>query len=79
MGKPYKDGVTADDIVFDGWSRGFCVEQTLDELQAMGFMAHRASVLQLWADYDAAMEADAMNHPPYDPIPHPDDVPGQHF
>ena len=72
-GKPYRAGVSADDIVFDGWSRGFTVEQTLEELQSMGFLTDRNAVLQTWQQYDADMEADAAKHP------HADDMPGQYF
>lgn len=33
----YKNGVTKDQIVFDGWSRGFEVLQTVREVEAQGF------------------------------------------
>lgn len=79
MGIPYRAGVSADDIVLDGWSRSFPVAQTLDELHSRGFLVCREAVLQMWADYDAAAEADALRHPIYEPIPHADDVPGQYF
>lgn len=35
--KPYKDRVSLEEIMHDGWSRGFNPEQTLAEARDMGF------------------------------------------
>lgn len=62
MHKPYRDDVTAQQIMEDGWARGFRVTQTLSELHAMGFNAlTEADVLADWKrqnkEFDNYVEA----------------------
>jgi len=48
MGKPYKDSATLDDIITDGWSRGFEIEQTMDECRMMGYEVDYNLVFDKW-------------------------------
>ena len=46
--KPYKEFVTLKDIIEDGWSRGFQVEQTVEEANIMGFLVDNIQVTEAW-------------------------------
>jgi hypothetical protein len=50
----YIQGTSLEDIIDDGWSRGFEIQQTVDELHAQGFTdADEALVKEHWDRYDA--------------------------
>lgn len=46
--KPYKDGVTLEQILLDGWSRGFLAEQTVEECAEMGYIVDYGYVNEYW-------------------------------
>ncbi len=55
--KPYKDGVTLNDIIIDGWSRGFFHCQTIDEARIMGYEIDEDSLRDKWLTLDSQYEA----------------------
>jgi hypothetical protein len=57
MNKPYVDGVSLEDIIEDGWSRGFPPSQTIEEAKMMGFDLPLEHLLAEWQRYDDAMVA----------------------
>lgn len=57
MNKPYKDHVTPEQILMDGWSRGFDPSQTQDELKQMGHTRTIQEIREHWAILEADMEA----------------------
>lgn len=52
MKKVYRDGTTLDQIIFDGWSRGFLPDQTLCEALAQGYSVTLDQILLRWSDLD---------------------------
>ena len=46
--KPYKTGTPLDEIIRDGWSRGFKFEQTIEEAKIMGFIITEEDLLKEW-------------------------------
>lgn len=46
--KPYKDGVTLEQILLDGWSRGFQAAQTVEECNIMGYTIDLEHVNTYW-------------------------------
>lgn len=55
---PYKVGTTLDQIIRDGWSRGFDPEQTLREAGVMGFDLDKAALSLQWTNLTADMDRD---------------------
>ena len=60
--KKYKEGTTLDEIIFDGWSRGFIVEQTLSEAVLQGFEVTREEVIKAWHKHDEEMDKFFQSH-----------------
>jgi hypothetical protein len=56
MKKLFKDSATAEDIMRDGWMRGFKVEQTFEELQVMDYYRDTATILEKWGQWDEEMQ-----------------------
>jgi hypothetical protein len=54
--KPYKDHVTLEAMVIDGWSRGFDPDQTVEETAIMGFSIDIEKVKAAWATLDDQMD-----------------------
>lgn len=54
--KPYKEGVTSDHIIRDGWARGFDVTQTRKECELMGFCVSEKFILTRWDELQSEME-----------------------
>ena len=46
--KPYKEGTPLEEIIKDGWSRGFRYEQTLYEAKEMGYELSKARLVREW-------------------------------
>ena len=55
--KPFKKGTSSLHIVVDGWSRGFKIEQTMQELKAMGYDTDQKYVLMEWDELDNKFES----------------------
>lgn len=55
MNKPYVDGTSLEDIIEDGWSRGFPPSQTIEEAKMMGFDLPLWYLLAEWERYEQAM------------------------
>ncbi len=47
--KHYKDDVTLEAILIDGWARGFHSSQTAEEAVEMGFEITETQVVEAWA------------------------------
>ena len=61
MDKPFRDGTTLDEIMQDGWSRGFNPEQTVSECVVMGFTHISLSdVVAAWKELDDNVNWEAM-------------------
>jgi hypothetical protein len=56
MKPAYKEGTTAFYIIQDGWSRGFEIEQTHQELAAQGYHIDLESVHKFFVLFDEWME-----------------------
>lgn len=54
--KPYKDGVSLEDIIEDGWSRGFQTSQVIGEAHQMGYNITRREVMDKYIEYESKME-----------------------
>lgn len=52
----YKPGTAKEQIIADGWARGFAVSQTVDELKAQGFEATADEVSVAFDRHQAKME-----------------------
>lgn len=50
--KPYVEGTTLEKILLDGWSRGFEVQQTVDECNEMGHNVDTKLVEACWQVLD---------------------------
>jgi hypothetical protein len=48
MKNPYKEGTTLEQILADGWCRGFDPRQTQKEAETMGY---RVSIAEIAADW----------------------------
>ena len=57
MTKVYIDGTTLQDILSDGWSRGFQASQTIDEANSMGFTVTELEVLETWEKFDKKLDS----------------------
>ena len=44
----YKNGTTLDQIVTDGWARGFRTCQTIEEARASGFVISKKELTTKW-------------------------------
>lgn len=55
MNKPYVDGISLEDIIEDGWSRGFPPSQTIEEAKMMGFDLPLWYLLAEWERYNDAL------------------------
>lgn len=58
MSKKYHEGTPLLAIIQDGWSRGFEVEQTLEEARDMGYAVDRGYIVKTWLFLDEEMERD---------------------
>ena len=56
MKKPYRDNVSLKCIIEDGWSRGFMIEQTVDEAKVMGYSTSIEEVQKQWDILTRGME-----------------------
>lgn len=54
--KPYHDHVSLEEIIEDGWSRGFVPEQTVDGAAAMGYTVTLFEVQERWKEYRKVMD-----------------------
>lgn len=54
--KPYHDHVSFEEIIEDGWSRGFDPEQTVDEAAAMGYTVTLFEVQERWKEHQKVMD-----------------------
>jgi hypothetical protein len=61
--KPYRDNTPLEEILRDGWSRGFLPEQTIEEASAMGFKVSEEDVDIAWHNFQTEMEAYFANDP----------------
>ena len=53
MNPVYVEGTSAETIIEDGWSRGFAVSQTVEELHAQGFTdIDEAFVKEHWKKFN---------------------------
>jgi hypothetical protein len=52
MNKVYRDNTPAQNMSIDGWSRGFRIEQTLNEMTAMGVEITREQIRTHWEKLD---------------------------
>jgi hypothetical protein len=59
--KVYKEGTTIEEILIDGWSRGFHVDQTVRELKGMGFEVDEEFVHRYWSWWDRDLDK-ALSH-----------------
>ena len=59
---PYKPGTTKEQMIFDGWSRGFKPKQTVDELAQMGFEVSLPFVAKEFERHQDEMEAYYMRN-----------------
>ena len=50
--KPYKEDTTKQEIIDDGWSRDFSLEQTSDELRIMGHDVSDEYIISEWDKWD---------------------------
>jgi hypothetical protein len=50
--KPYKDGVSLEAIIADGWSRRFHFSQTVEEAALMGYSVTKEEVLAKWKELE---------------------------
>jgi hypothetical protein len=55
---PYRPGTTLEQILTDGWARGFAIPQTYDEAKEMGFIIKPSEIMAKWQELDAEMIAD---------------------
>lgn len=58
MNKPYREGTSALHIIVDGWSRGFKIEQTMQELKTMGYETDQKYVQIEWDVLNEKFEAE---------------------
>ncbi len=58
MKKRYKEGTTLNQIIEDGWSRGFKAKQTVSEAAAMGFGITKDELFAVWDYLERKMEHD---------------------
>jgi hypothetical protein len=57
MRKKYRDNVTLDKMILDGWCRGFSIEQSLEEIHAQGYLKIREDDIPCaWANLDEDYE-----------------------
>lgn len=54
--KKHKDGTTKDQMIFDGWSRGFSVSQVASEVEAQGYESDYAEIQVEFDKHQAEME-----------------------
>lgn len=65
--KPYKDWVTLEQILEDGWSRGFHAPQTKREAREMGFEVSLPEITVFWERLTWKHRTDAENFPNENP------------
>ena len=56
--KAYKEGTTLQEIIDDGWSRGFLLDQTLREATAQGYEITSEYLRRAWDLWDQKMMED---------------------
>ena len=56
MTKVYQEGTTLQEIIKDGWARGFQVSQTLSEATDMGYTLTEESILAEWELLDKEVD-----------------------
>lgn len=56
--KAYVDGTTLQQILDDGWSRGFLPQQTLEEAEAQGFSLSAEELTAAWKVWDDKLSKD---------------------
>lgn len=56
----YKEGTPLAEIIDDGWSRGFQLEQTVKEATAMGFEVTEAFVKARWESLEENIACDTL-------------------
>lgn len=61
----YCSTATLDDILSDGWARGFEVNQTLKEAKACGFIITATDVRNAWAACDDEYASYIRNNEPF--------------
>lgn len=52
---PYRPGTTADQIIEDGFYRGFAIPQTYDELKQMGYQVKPSAIMARWNELEKEM------------------------
>jgi len=57
----YKDGTTKEQIIYDGWSRGFDISQVIDEVNDQGFTVTHDEVKAAYNKHQDEMEYCFMN------------------
>lgn len=54
MDKPYREGTSLEEIIKDGWSRGFAIGQIVHEAKAMGYSITLPECRVKWQELDEA-------------------------
>lgn len=54
--KPYRPGTPRNHIIEDGWSRGFSIMQTWNELHNMGYNTDIEEVNRIWEALDKSYD-----------------------
>jgi hypothetical protein len=58
INRPYREDTTLDDIIKDGWARGFALSQTIYEAKQMGFTITVEELRTQWRALDDQFEKD---------------------